>query len=176
MRGEQHDQVAIGVSAAEVVELRMLAPKVDVGVTVDRDRGQSRLLALNHVLPRLFGRDDLRIHLLHLDVAAAVVAVMMRIDDVTHGLIRNLLQLRHDVVMIDFKFVVDEHHTVIGDQCGRISGNDIIVNDVQIIFNLHKIQLCGLRTTLRVSEPHGTGQKESQPQAHDRTFMHPKAP
>ena len=114
---------------------------------LDRHGGQAGLLAVDHVLPCLFGCYDLRIHLLHLDVAAAVVAVMMRIDDVTHWLIRNLLQLRHDVVMIDFKFVVDEHHTLIGDQCGRISGNDIIVNDVQIIFNLHKIQLCGLRRT-----------------------------
>ena len=116
----------------------------------------------------------MRIHLLHLDIAAAVVAVMMGIDDVANGLVGDLLQLSDDVVVIDFELVIDENHAFVGDQRRRIPGYDLVMDDVKVIFDLHQIQFRRLRRTLRIREPHRAGQEEGDAKPRNESFIHPE--
>jgi len=97
-----HHDVAVGVGATEVIEFRALAAKVDLHVILERHVRKSRLRVYEqavtrtarHVLARLLGRDHLNVHLLHLDVAASVVRVVMRINHISDRLVGDLLQLR----------------------------------------------------------------------------------
>ena len=55
--GKQHDDVAVGVGAAEVVELDALAAEVDMRVVLEHHGRQPGLLAVHHVLAGLLRRD-----------------------------------------------------------------------------------------------------------------------
>lgn len=89
-----------------------------------------------HVLARLLGRDHLNVHLLHLDVAASVVRVVMRINHISDRLVGDLLQLRHDAVVVDRELIVHKHHAFVGDERGRVAGDEVVVDDIQVILDL----------------------------------------
>jgi hypothetical protein len=60
-------------------------------------------------------RDDVGVQRQHRGVAARMVAVHVRVDDVANGLVGDLAQLRHDAVVIHRELVVDEEHGVVAD-------------------------------------------------------------
>ncbi len=110
------------------------------------------LAPVHHVLTRLFGGNYLRAELLHGRVAAAVVAVMVRIYDVFDGLAGQLLHFRDDVVGVLRELVVYQQHAFIGDQSCGVSRHQIVMNYVQVIGQLNDVQFRGLGR-LSVGDP-----------------------
>jgi hypothetical protein len=145
---------AASVRAAEVVELDVLPAQVDVGVMIEHHRRLPGLLGVHHVLARLFRRDHLNVDLLHLRVAAAVVGMVVRIDDVLDRLVRQLLHLGDDVREVDLELVVDEHDALVRDERGRVAGHEVVVNHVEVVRQFHRVQLGRRLAELRVQVRH----------------------
>jgi len=127
------------MGAAEVKELRALASEINLHVVLERDVREARVgvdeqtvsRSPRHVLARVLGRDHLDVHLLHLYVAASVIRVVMRVDDVPDRLGGHRLQHREDVVVIDRKLIVDQHNALGGDQSRRVARDEFVVDDIQ---------------------------------------------
>jgi len=61
---------------------------------------------------------------------------MMRIDDVLDRLVGHLFQLLQDAVVVDVEFIVDQKDAFTGNQSRGVAGNDIVVDDIEIVFHL----------------------------------------
>ena len=77
---------------------------------------------------------------------------MVRVDDVLDGFVGQLPYLGDDVVVVLIELVVDEHHAFTREQRRRISGDEIVMNDVQIVLDFHDVQFGGLRAELLTVE------------------------
>src|SRR6266545_5950156 len=67
------------------------------------------------IFARVLVAEDQRVRLRHhLHVAACVIAVMMRADDVLERLVGDALDERHDLVVVLLEHVVDQDHAVVG--------------------------------------------------------------
>ena len=160
--GRKYDHhVAVGVGAPEVVQLHVFAAQVDVRVMLDHDARQTRLLTVHHVLASFFGCDHHGVQVLHLRVAAAVVAMMMRIDDVLDRLVGDLLQLLQDAVVIDIELIVHQKHAFAGNQGRGIARNNVVVDHIEIVFDFDEIQF-RRRRPLSVGHPQA-GQRAAPP-------------
>ena len=93
---------------------------------------------------------DLRAERLQLRVSAAVIAMVVRVDHVLDRLIRDLLQLRHDVLVVDLELVVHEYHAFVRHQDRGVAGHEVVVNDEQVVLDLDGVELGGLVSELRV--------------------------
>ena len=98
-----------------------------------------------------------------------MVAVKVRVDHVLHRLAGHLLQLRHDVVVIDLELVVDQDDPLVGDECGRVARNEVVVNDVQVVLDFHQIELGRLLAELGVN----IRTEQCKRQQRDKTGTHP---
>ena len=56
----------------------------------------------------------------HLEVAAGMIVVLMRVDDVLDRLVCNRLYLSKNVRVVSIEHVVDEDHSLGSDVCGDI--------------------------------------------------------
>ncbi len=74
----------------------------------------SLLLVLHDIGSRHRGGDNLG-RWQKLRVAAAVILMIVRIDDVLDRLIRHALHPIHDALMIPVEFVVDQNNAFVGD-------------------------------------------------------------
>src|SRR5438067_121759 len=72
----------------------------------------------------LSGRQKLRI-------AAGVIAVRMRVDDVPDGLVGQRLYFGNNIVVITFELIVDKNDTFVREQYGRIA--PLAQNDIEIV-------------------------------------------
>ena len=96
----------------------LLAPDMDRELIRERDARQPdrrarRVLVVGpldvrEVRADVLVRDDLGDRQ-HLEVAAGVVVVLMRVDDVTQRLVGDRLDLREDVGMVAVEHVVNQH-------------------------------------------------------------------
>src|SRR5258705_8656507 len=77
LRGEVNDNVAVGMGAAEVIHLHILAAKVDMRMLLECDVGQSRLFPFHHVLASLLRRYNQDAHLLQFRISSAMVGMVM---------------------------------------------------------------------------------------------------
>ena len=75
---------------------------------VEQDIRQPLRLRFGHDAARVRVRDELGVERLHRRVAARVVLMQMRINDVADRLLRDLRELRHDAVVVGRELVVDE--------------------------------------------------------------------
>ncbi len=167
---EQHHHVAVGVRAAEMIERHVLAAEINVRVMFDHDVGKARLVGHHHLLASFLGRHHLHVHGLELGVAAAMVAVVMRVDHVLHRLVGDLFQLSHDAGVIDIEFVVHQQHAVIGDQRRGVARHEIVVDYVQVVLELDGVQLRGLISKLRVRGEQGAAKRTRPRTIEQRSF------
>ena len=107
----------------------------------ERHTGLTRLLRVHHVAARLLGCNQLRAGHLHPGVAPRVIAVVMRVDDVFHGLARHRLEQRQDVGRVLLELVVDEHDALIGDERGGVAWDKGVADDEEVILDLDDVQL-----------------------------------
>ena len=70
--------------------------------------------------------------------------MMMRVDDVLDRLVGDLLQLRHDAVVIDLELVVYQHDALVGDERRRVARDEVVVDDVKIVltFTVFSLAAC----------------------------------
>ena len=88
---------------------------------------------------------------------------MVRVDHVLHRLVGDFLQLRHDAVVVHLELVIDEHHALVRDHRRDVAGHEVVVDGVQIVGNLHGVQLGRLRRpadALAVSRPRTPAQDQ----------------
>src|SRR5688572_2031368 len=165
-----HD-VAIGVRAAEVMDLHALAAQIQPHAVFERDVRGTRLIGLDHLAPRTLRGDDLNVLRLHLRIPAAVVAVIMRVDHVAHRLVRQLADLRHQVVEVDLELVVDEDQALIRDENRRVAGNQVVVDDEEVVPDLDRRQRGRLVAELGVDvgTEENDGQRDDETQAGSHT-------
>ena len=88
------------------------------------------------------GRDDLG-RRLELGVPAAVIRVIVRVDDVLDRLIRHALHLLHDALVILIELVVDQNDAFVGDVDRDVAA--VAFDLIQIVLDLVEGQLRGRR-------------------------------
>ena len=142
-----HD-VAVGVAAPEPVEIDHELAVVEPHVLFEGEVRQARTLSLGHLEARVFVRDDLGAQGLLRRVAARVIRVQMRVDDVEHRLVGDLAQLRHDAVVVHLELVVDEHHAVGGDE-HRAVARLAAADHVEVVADLERRELRADRSRRR---------------------------
>ena len=123
---EDDERIAVGVGGAEVKEIDRLVALEQGHLVLERLVGQTVLLGrllegrhLLHVGAGVFLRDDFHAGGEEI-VAARVVAVGMRVDDVGHRLVGDGLHLVEDRLPVVGELGVDEHHAGGGDEGRRI--------------------------------------------------------
>ena len=168
---EQHDDVAVGMRLADLVNLDGLAADVDRRVLADRDVRLARLIRRDHARTRFDRSDGERAHRLQLRVAAAVIAMVVRVDDVLDRLVRHGLQHRDDVVVVDLELVVDEQHALVGDQRRHEPRHCDVADDVDVVANLDELQLRRLAAELRLRVRREQGEGGTA-QAQDDSVLH----
>ena len=105
-----------------------------------------RLFVLQDVGPRHRGRDDLG-RRQKLGVPAAVIGVIVRVDDVLDRLVRDALHLVHDALMILIEFIVDQDDAFVGDVDGDVAS--VAFDLIQIVLHFVESEFRG-RRVLRV--------------------------
>jgi hypothetical protein len=70
-----------------------------------------------------------------------VIPVVMRVDDVFHGLVRHRLEQRQDIGRVLLELVVDEHDALIGDERGGVARDEGVVDDEKVVLDLDDVQL-----------------------------------
>jgi hypothetical protein len=104
----------------------------------------------------------------HLGIAAGVIVVLMRVEDVAERLAGNRLHLRKDVRMVAIEHVVDQDDTFTRDVHGNVAA--LARNHVQLALHLFQAQWTGWLGVLsvqRVGHLHDSncGKQTSHPQA-----------
>ena len=88
---------------------------------------------------------------------------------------RHLLQLGHDAGVVDFELVVDEQNAFIGDEGRRVAGDEVVVDDVEVVLDLDEIQLGGLLAkslTVAVNHPQGGSDEGEKGKTGDGALWH----
>ena len=173
--GEVDDRVAARVAAAEPVRAHFLAAEPDRRLVGERDARQAnrrarrvfevRRAVRHQVGARVLVGDDLG-NRQHQRVAAGVVVVLMRVDDVAQGLARQRLHLREDVVVIPVEHVVDENHAL-----ARHVERDIAAvarHHVEVVFDFLSLQRPRRSLRLRVHNPGGLKDCDRDDEAKNR--------
>src|SRR3954469_16391965 len=99
---------------------------------------------------------------------------MVRVDHVLDWLVGELLHLGDDVGEIDLEFIVDEHHAFVRDERGRIAGDEVVVNDEEVVRNLDGVELRGRVPELRmhVRDSQRGQRRYHQQQTSDQRVFH----
>ena len=113
----------------------------------------------------------MRAERLQLRVSAAVIAMIVRVDHVLDRLIRDLLQLRHDVLVVDLELVVHEYHAFVRHQHRGVAGHEVVVNDEQVVLDLDGVELGGLVPELRVHVHAEHGDRDKRGKGHTSVHL-----
>ncbi len=118
----------------------------------------------DQVVARVLVRDDLR-NRQHQRVAAGMVVVLMRVDDVAQRLIGDRLHLREDVVVVPVEHVVHQNHALGGHQHRDVAA--VAGHHIEVVFHLLGLERPRGPLRLRVDDPrrlHGgnEGNREDQ--------------
>jgi len=163
------DDIAVAVRAPEVIDVHTLAAKIQPHAVLERHVRRPRLIGLDHLPPRAFRGHDLDVLRLHLRIPAAVITVVVGVDDVADRLARDLSDLRHQVVEVDLELVVDEDQPLIRDEDRRVPWNEVVVDDEQVFPDPDGRQLRRLVAELRVGVRTKQGDTHRQNET-DATF------
>jgi hypothetical protein len=113
--GEVDDGVAVRVPAAEPEQLHLRASEMNGGLVRERHGRLARLLDAQEVRADVLVREDADAeHVAHVGVAAGVVAVMMRVEDVFHRQRADGLHVCEHVGCLAGELVVHDDQTFRG--------------------------------------------------------------
>ena len=98
----------------------------------------------------------------------------VRVDHVLHRLARHLLELRHDVRVIDLELVVHEDDSRVGDERSGVPGDEVVVDDVDVIRHFDEIELGRFLPELRVKVRTEHGKREHRDETD--THLHQASP
>ncbi len=118
-------------------------------------KGESRpagLIDFHHPRPGLLRRDNVGARLLKPDVGAAVISMIVGVDDIPDRLVGHRSQQLHDAVEVSLELVVDQQHAFVRNQRGRVPGHALVVDDIEIIVELNQLQLGGRRLPMGSSD------------------------
>ena len=101
-----------------------------------------------------------------------MIHVIVRVNDIFNGLAGEFFHLRHNIVAILREFIVHQHHAFAGHHGGGVARHKIVVNHIQVVRELHGIQLCRRVAELRVGHPKRARQTRGENQFEQRAFTH----
>ena len=168
---EVDDRVTVRVPAPEVVRTNLNAAEVDGGLVGVDDARRRVLLVADHVLPRVLVGDDIR-RVNEPDVAAGVIAVVVRVDDVADRLVGHLGHPRLDAVDVARELVVDQD-----DALGRHAHAHVPADPVDVVESvLHRRHAQRLRLLARHDDDDCRGRGERSHDARSGNATHVVSP
>ena len=149
LRREIHEGVPIRVPPAKVPRADFLASQKDLGLIAKCNSRKAGHLSGDHVGPRVLMRDNIHRcrHRQQRLVAAGVIAVLVRVQNIADRLVGNRFHLGQNVRGVLREFIVHEDYPFAGRQHRDIAA--IADDHVQILGDL----LHGQRLSLRRLRP-----------------------
>ena len=171
--GKVDDRIAVGVAAAEKSHLHLDAAEVDFRLVAEHQTGRARLLVFQDVLADVAVRDNLDPAGENLAVAADVIGVMVRVEQVLDRLGGDAFHLVQHLGDVHGELVVHEDHAFrghphrhvarlvqqavverIGTAAVGCAGVEWTSDDVQVVFDFLNPHRLGRQLLLR-SGVHG---------------------
>jgi hypothetical protein len=174
--GKIHNGIAVRVPAAEVLCPNFLAAE-KYGRLVGKDNarrgnrgaGHVRLLAPQNIRPGILCGDDVGSRE-KFGVSAAMVLMVVGIDDVFDRLLGDRLDPRRNGIVVLLKLVVDQDHAFSRNQHGDIAA--VALDLIKVVVHLVDGQLRRLALILCISNPGEQQEQQRGAGACDQSSVH----